>query len=58
MGEGFFLEGLGVGWLSAESVRPTVLADLVSMDLIALMFWTLPDLAFWTLADLASGDKS
>ncbi len=55
---GFLCEGLGVGLLSAESVRPTALADLASMDLIASIFWTLPGLVFWTLADLASGAKS
>ncbi len=46
--------GLGVGLSSAESVRPTALADLASIDLIDLVFWTFPDLAFATLIALAS----
>lgn len=55
---GFLREGLGVGLESAESVKPTALADLASTVLVALVFLTLPDLAFWTFTDLASGAKS
>jgi hypothetical protein len=46
--------GFGVGLSSAESVRLTALADLASIDLIVLVFWTFPDLAFATLMALAS----